>query len=289
MSFDYRFKEDVAIVTFPAGFLEENRGLKVCCKRGLKLADVADTDIFKNDLSGVFVRVSDPTDIVEFVIEKCSLANPLPQLGDLAIFPNDDFARGFIFDWRQYLDTFGTGSYTISVNFTISGIQGGYVWGQFDLLPYSIYNARGTARVYSEFNSKYQKLNVDFTNSNFKDTLRFNGFFGDRQPNMEINNLITKGRKSQKATRENVNIYTLTTDPVQICITRDLLDLHLLVEDKQLWSDHNASNHDYLIFDKGVVIVETAEIEYIKRSRLAMLTVKFGDRDMIDKSYYNRK
>ena len=39
---------------------------------------------------------------------------------------------------------------------------------------------------------------IDYTNSNHKDSIRFNGFFGNRTPNTEINNLITKGRKVEK-------------------------------------------------------------------------------------------
>jgi len=81
----------------------------------------------------------------------------------------------------------------------------------------------------------------------------------------------------------------LSSDPIDIAITRRLIDFHFLNEDTLLITDHNASNHNYLLFDFQVSFKETSELEYIKRSRLAWLTAKFGDRDLLNKSYYNEQ
>ena len=144
-------------------------------------------------------------------------------------------------------------------------------------------------RIYSEPSSYSQKELIDYTNSNVKDSIRFKGFFGHRQPKTEINNLITKGRRVEKTTRENLNEYTLKTDPLEIVVTRRLIDFHFLNEDKLLITDHNAYNHDYNLFDKKVVLEESAELEYYERNRWAKLTAKFGDREKLDKSYYNEE
>ena len=101
--------------------------------------------------------------------------------------------------------------------------------------------------------------------------------------------MITKGRKVEKVTRENLNEYELRTDPIEVVITRRLIDFHFLNEDLLLITDHNTSNHDYLLFDKKVVLEESPEIEYIERSRWAKMIVKFGDRKKLDKSYYNEE
>ena len=284
---NYRKKIDVNVIRFPKGFEEEDRGLKGCCKPCKVLASSTDLDNEKNDITGVYIKSSDVSDIVTFSITKCGTSGALSQLGDVGIFPNDDLLVGFIYNWREYLTTYGIGTYTIRVDFTISGVTGGYVMGMYDLNEFSIDSARGTVRVWSEFNSYFQKDLADFTNSNFKDSVRFNGFFGNREPKTEVNNLITKGRKVEKITRENLNMWTLRTDPVTICVTRRLLNFHFLCEDTILISDHNASNHDYLLFDVPVVIEDTPEIEYIDRSRLAKITATFGDRAKLSKSFYN--
>jgi len=283
---NYRNKICFDVIRFPNGFDEESRGLEVCCVPLLKLA--SDTnDGYKNDITGVAIKLSSLTDIVDFSIFKCGNPIALQNLGTVGSYPQDDLVVGFMFDWKQYLSVYGAGLYTIKVEFTISGIVGGYNYGQYDLKAYSIQTARGTVRVWSEPNSYYQKELIDYSNSNHKDSLRFNGFFGNRTPNTEINNLITQGRKVEKVTRENLNQYTLKSDVVDIRITRRLLDFHFLNEDTLLLSDHNASNHDYLLFDVPVVVDESPEIEYIERSRLAWITATFGDRKKLDKSYYN--
>jgi len=285
---NYRNKICYDIIRFPIGFDEEDRGLEVCCLPLLKLASTL-TDGYKNDITGVAIKKSGASDLVEFKIYKCGDAVALPNLGDIGTYPQDDLVVGFIYDWRQYLSAYGPGLYTISIEFNISGIVGGYDYGQYDLKAYSIATAKGTVRVWSEPNSYYQKELIDYTNSNHKDSIRFNGFFGNRTPNTEINNLITRGRTVEKVTRENLNQYTLKSDVIDIRITRRLLDFHFLNEDKLLLSDHNESNHDYLLFDVPVSVEETPEIEYIERSRLAWLTATFGDRRKLSKSYYNLK
>jgi len=286
---NYRQKICVKVITFPEGFDEEDRlGCKTpCCVSQLKLASTTDDDNYKNDITGIPIKTSDVTDIVDFVIEKCGNPIPLPNLGEILVAPQDDLLVGFIFDWKQYLIAYGVGEYKITVNFTISGVTGGYLYGQYDLKNYSVTNAMYTSRIWSEYNSFFQRELMDFTNSNFKDSVRFFGTFGTRQPETEINQLITKGRKSEKITRENLNKWTLNTDPLSIDITRQLLNWHFLNEDVCLMSDHNKYNHDYLLFDIPVVLQETATVEYLDKDRGAKITAIFGDRKKLDKSYYN--
>ena len=218
-----------------------------------------------------------------------SNGNVIPNLGEVAVFPNDPMAVGFIYDWRQILAAHGPGCYLIKINFTIAGITGGYTHGSYDLRHFTVANAMGTVRIRSKFNTFYQKLSTDFTNSNFTDCVRFNGFFGDRQPKTQFRNIIGKNRRKAKATRENLNEYKLRTDPLHICITRQLVDFHLLNEDECYLSDHNYHNHDYLLLDKPVIPIESAEFDPIYKSRLSKLEATFGDRDLLDKNYYRQQ
>lgn len=285
---DYRFKNNALIVRFPKGFEEENRGLKDCCRcKQLVLAHPTETESWKNDCKGVYVKKNEITDLVTITMED-STGNVVSNEGEQAVFPNDNLAFGFIYDWQSVLNTHGIGCYTIKINFTIAGITGGFTWGTYDLRQYSIESARDTVRVKSKFNSYWQKLQIDFTNSNFVDSVRFNGLFGKRQPKTQIENLVDIGRKIVKPTRENLNEYTLETDPLSICITRQLIDFHLLNEDECFITDHNRTNHDYLLLDKPVAVIESPEIDYIDGSRLAQITATFGDRNLLDKNYYRQ-
>lgn len=295
---NYRKKNHYDIITFPQDLTEEDRlkCKKPCCKGFLALASSSSTDDWKNDHFGFALKRSNISDIVTFTIEKCG-TGVVPNLGLTPTFPEDPLAIGFVWDWRQHLIANGIGKYKVSVSFTISGVSNSFDIATFELKEYSIDAARGTVRLKTKFNSKYQKLNIDFTNSDYFDTIRLNGFFGNREPNTEINELITKGRVSEKVTRENLNEYTLRTDPIGIGYTRRLIGdargsistVHLLAGDSIEITDHNASNHDYFIQNLQVVPMDEPDIEYIDRSRHAKMTVKFGDRKKLDKSYYNQK
>lgn len=286
---NYRFKEKVSIIRFPAGFSEEDRGVKLgCCENFLALASLTSTDSYKNDVELAFVKKSDLTDIVTFTIEKCGTDGVLTNLGDVAVFNQDTLAVGFMFDWKQYLTTYGEGVYTIKVIFTISGIPGGYDWGVYDLKTFSINTAANTIRVKSTFDSFSMSENIDFSNSNCLTTLRLNGYFGNPQDNTEIKQLITKGRVSQKTTRENLTQYELSTIPLLVMFTRRLR-FQLLNQDECFISDHNKTNHYYNLFDKAVVLSESAEFTYRTGSRLADVKASFGDRSKDQKSFYNRQ
>ena len=286
---DYRIKKNYPIIELPKGYEEEKRVKCTPCStcNQLVLASETGSNSWENDVKGVYIKKGLATDIVNFTMEDCD-GNVLTNLGQSVTFPHDNLAVGFIYEWQQILSTYGSKCYTIKANFNIAGVTGDYTIGKYDLKSYSIESARRTVRVFSEFNSYYLKDKIDFTDSNFKDSVRFGGYFGNRQPKTEINNLINKGRKVEKVTRENLNVYELRTYPLNICITRQLLDFHFLNEDKILISDHNSTNHDYLLFDKDVVLENSADVNYRDGSRLADITATFGDREKLSKSFYNK-
>ena len=284
---DYRFKEKVAIIRFPTGFSEEDRGVKLgCCENFMVLASSSSNDSYKNDIELAFIKRSTLTDIVTFTIEKCGTTGALTNLGTVAVFNQDTLAVGFMFDWKQYLTTYGEGTYTIKVIFTISGIAGGYDWGVYDLKEFSITTAANTIRVKSTFDSYSLSENIDFSNSNCLTTLRLNGYFGDPQDNTEVKQLITKGRVSQKTSRENLTQYELSTVPLLVMFTRRLR-FQLLNQDECFISDHNKTNHYYDLFDKAVVLAEGSEFIYRTGNRLADVKASFGDRRKNQKSFYN--
>ena len=220
-----------------------------------------------------------------FKLEDCKGVE-LPNYGVEGLFPNDDLAVGFIYDWKEILQNHGKGTYTIRVDFTIAGLSGGYELRKMDLRNYSFDNVKNSVRIYSEFNSYFEPDDIDFTGSNFKDTVRFNGFFGNREPETEVSNLIGKNREVEKVIRENLNKHTLRTDLIEIGMSNQLIDFHLLSQDVTKISDYNRFNHDYNILDKSVVLIDTPKVEYKEMDRRMLLTATFGDKKMQDRSFY---
>ena len=286
---DYRHKNCFNVAKLPDTFEEQVRQNCNNCKdcKEMVLANTLETETYKNDYTGVYLKKSSASDLVLFEMLD-STGAVITNYGDVVTFPQDVLTEGFVYDWKQVLLNHGEGCYGIRVKFDIAGVEGEFMWGKYDLFKYTIKRALTTVRVASEFNSYLLSVDVDFTGSTFRDSVRFHGYFGDRQPETEINNLVDKGRKIVKTTRENLNSYSLMSDPLTINITKQLIDFHFLNEDKMFISDYNAHNHNYQYLDYPVALSGTADVKYTVGTRLASLTANFSDRALNQKSYYNQ-
>jgi len=283
---DYRKKEDFQVIKLPKPLINEDRGLIECCCNYEVFADESSNDTWKNDITGRKIQRFNDSDIVTFKIKKCGVSGYLTNYGTDAIFPNEPLAVGFMFNWKQYLTTYGAGMYTIEVEFTISGVTGGYTIGNFQLLPYNTQLLDGTVRIRSHYSSYSLEEEFDYTGSNFVDTIRFEGMFGLMQPNSEVNNLVDKGRKVVKTSREFVKSYELKSNPLGNCFTELILN-HLLNEDDCFISDHNSMNHSYQYLDFPVSLNQLSNFDYPGSGRKIVINGNFGDRTKITKSLYN--
>ena len=282
---NYRKKEDFNVVKLPSGLQPEDRGLIECCCAYDVYADLTSNDSWKNDVKGVYLKRSISGDTATFKILDCQ-NNVLTNLGTVLNFPNDPLTKGFVYDWKQYLQTYGAGVYTIKIEYSISGITDTLIVGAFNLQQYSLEKLDDTIRIKSLFNSYSMEEEIDFTGSNFVDTVRSAGYFGLMQPNVEVNNLINKGRKMVKTTREYVKSYELTCEPLTSCESPLILK-HLLNEDGCFISDYNVSNHSYLYNDFPVIVSGEINCEYPSNARLMRLKATLNDQIKNKKSLYN--
>lgn len=280
-----RTRRKYTSIKFPDLFIEQNRGLKDCCCKYFVLASLTETESWKNDISSAWVKLSNVLDSVTFTLKKNGVvANFIPVVNE---FINEESAFYTTIEWRDVLATDGVGCYTLEITFEISGVTGSFIWGEYDLKPYTIQNALKTARVSALFNAYHETEQIDFTGSNVPSTHRFFGFIGKRQPNMEIDNIIYSNREMKRVIRENLNDYEIITDPSDECIIKPLIDLYLLSENELFISDYNAHNHSYRYLDLPVIVAESPSIEYKDFSRKAVLTCKVSDKFKQNRTYYN--
>ena len=269
-------------IKLPQSFVEQDRGLVDCCCVALVLGSSAES--WKNDLTSFWMKLSDGLDSVSFDILNCS--GEVIDSFTSTPFPNDSNAYYATCDWGQILSTYGQGEYTLAISYSISGVSGQLLWGDYKLLPYSIHNALKTARVRAIFNGKQMIDGIDFTNSNVESTHRFYGYIGNRQPNMEIDNIIYDNREMKRVIRENLNDYEIITDPEDECILRPLLELFLISENELFISDYNAHNHSYRYLDLPVIVSESPSVEYKDFSRKAVLKCKVADKFKNSRTFY---
>jgi hypothetical protein len=283
-----RHKREFKSIKLPKPFIEQNRGWKqdcCVCSPMLTLASLTDSQTWKNDVSSAWIKLSNPTDVVSFQLYKNNtLTTYTPTL---VSFPNESDAYYTTIQWKDVLSSDGIGCFELRVSYNISGVVGDYVWGSYNLREYSIQNALKTARIRVKFNLQQEIEGINFTNANVEDCIRFNGFIGERQPNTEIDNLIYQNREVKTVVRENLNKYTITTDPSEECLITKLTDLYLLSENEMFISDYNAHNHSYKYLDLPVIVEESPEIDYLDiLQRKAKLTCIVGDRRKNKRTFY---
>jgi len=279
-----RTKKEYNSVKLPEIFIEENRGYFRCCCEANVLASTTSSDSWKNDITSAWIKLSDLTDTATFELYKdgqLATYQPTP-----VTFPKEPLARYVTIPWSSVLGIDGAGCYRLDITFSIAGVSQTFTWGKYKLKPYSIENALETARVRAIFNAYNEIEQIDFTDSKVVDTLRFYGFIGNAQPNMEIDNIIYDNREMKKVIRENLNTYEIITDPICEDFTKALKDLYLLSENELFISDYNAHNHSYRYQDLPVIVTESPEIEYYDFSREAKLTCIVGDKFKNKRSYY---
>jgi hypothetical protein len=250
-----RHEKEFKSIKLPKPFTEQNRGWKqdcCVCSPMLTLASLTDSESWKNDVTSAWIKLSDPTDVVSFQLYKNNVLTTYTPT--LVAFPNESDAYYTTIQWKDVLASDGIGCFELRVSYDISGVTGNYVWGSYNLREYSIQNALKTARIRVKFNLQQEIEGINFTNANVEDCIRFNGFIGERQPNTEIDNLIYQNREVKTVVRENLNKYTITTDPSEECLITKLTDLYLLSENEMFISDYNAHNHSYKYLDLPVIV-----------------------------------
>jgi hypothetical protein len=271
-------------IKLPDTFEEPNRGFKICCECPMKVL-AGGSETWENDITSAWIKLSSQSDAAAFVLKKNGIiASYIPAVNE---FPNEENAFYATIPWADVLSSDGIGCYSLEIEYNISGIQGSIFWGQYDLLPYSTENALETARIRVKYNLRQEIEGINFTGANVEDCIRFHGFIGDRQPNMEIDNLIYQNRVVKTVVRENLDQYTITTDPLEECFILPLTDLFLLSENEMYISDYNAHNHSYRINDIPVIVEESPEIDYLDRfQRKAILSCVVGIRRKNRRTYY---
>jgi hypothetical protein len=278
-----RFLREYSAISLPTDFVEQDRGADDCCCEYLVLGS-AGSDTWKNDKTSAWIKLSDPTDIFSFALYKNGVITsylPVP-----VPFPSEPNAYYTTISWIDVLNSDGIGCYELKIDYDISGVIGSVSWGKYNLKPYTVANALGTARVRALFNGIQETEGINFTNSNVDYSFRFPGFIGSQQPNTETDNIIYGNREMKRVIRENLNTYEINTDPLTECFIRPLMTLFLLSENELFISDYNVFNHSYRYLDLPVIVNESPEITYFDFSRKASLKCKVEDKFKNKRTYY---
>lgn len=281
-----RCKEDVQLIQLPVIFNEEERGFFECCEPELVLGSNT-TDSWKNDITPAWVKMYSGSDSATFTLKKNgedAIYQP-----EVLEFPEDEFSRYVEIHWKDVLASDGIGCYTIFIETEIAGMEFSYNWQntEYNLLPYSIENARGTARLRAVFNHFHEIEGIDFKGANVNGTIRFYGQIDGKKPNTEVSTFVYANREINTIVAENIPSWEMKTDPLKEQRLEQIVDLYLLSNVELYISDYNKHSHSYKTLDLPVYLKETAEVEYTELTRIATLMVTLWKRQRNERTYYS--
>ena len=252
-----------------------------CCFVNLVLAGGSETH--QNDITSFLFLAILPTDTIDFFLEKESggvfsevavlNGSALGILFGLGTLTNP-LLTGFKLNWADVLIAFGEGNYRIRTDRVLVTGSDSILSINYNLKTYSAILADNT--IWIEWIQNGQIIDgFDYTGLNWFQSVRFPGFFGERQTefeeeiwkdtnfeNFQIRNELTFNHKCQIGVMPS-------------CIG-DILD-NLFQADTILITDYNQKNYDYTIIRKPVKLTEINETTYDK-NRQAVYNLTFSDR-----------
>ena len=257
---------------------------KECCYNHKVFASSSDLDPYKNDFSGFYHKRQITSETCKFILIQTS--NQVEhELNDstFGIFKNfgsianEQNLTTFVLDWKKVLNELGEGSYKVVKRVNLIGIEKETQYLVYSLSEYSSLKSDKTVRIDVTMSGLLEKENIDFTDSDFKDSIRVPGFFGRRDPTFEEDNLIDRNYQKRQISMKQTNEYKFQTNLIPECVTSLIYDFLLFSQDIRV-NDYNLNNHSYKYKDFLVKLENNEGTRYLVKSRKASLNLVFSDK-----------
>jgi len=266
----------------------QDRGFAECCYTNLVLADLSDTSAYRNDFTTVYYKRQTPNDTVVYQLIGASTGTAVLVDGTHGTLYDYNGAEQpdlsyFRIEWRDVLSTIGEDTFTIRMVQTIAGVVNNVdSIVSYTLKQFTLALADNTVRMDWTMNGTLEKEGVNFKNTNYTNSVRTTGFFGDRTPNIEQDNLLYSNRKGvdyyqEQITMSNSYSYVYQASNVPECVTRPIFDEGIFGNEIFI-SDYNKNNHSYLYELLPVLLEDANGIDYPVKGRKAYINLTFADR-----------
>ena len=255
-----------------------------CCYCYTVFGDTSSTDDYKNDYSGFFFERQTSSDTIDFVLiesdgtEYIISDDTYGTFKDFGDITDNGNLSTFILSWKKVLTLLGAGSYTIRKDKNIAGVTISETSLNYELFQYTNALADGSVRIDCTQNGTLRHFNTNFKGSEFKDSLRIEGFFGNKTPKYTQDNIVFSNDVSTQISMSQENEYLYECDellPKEV--TSHLFDFILFGNDIYM-NDYNSDNHSYDYVKVPVEFLDTENTTYYRRNRNVKLSLKFSDR-----------
>ena len=258
---------------------EEDRAFVArCCYENLALA--GGTELFQNDIKAVLFKALDPTDTIDFFLEKegAEIAilndNTLGTFFPLGSFATQPLLAGFKLEWEEVLSAHGEGNYKIRIERNLVVGNDILFTINYNLKTFTAELADNT--IWIEWVHDGQIIDeLDYTGIEWFQSIRLPGFFGNKQTEFDEEIFKDSDFKTFQIRNELTFPRLVEIGPIPSCVG-DFLPNLVQANIIQI-TDYNVRNHDYFLQQKVVRLSEINETTYDKE-RLAVYNLTFTDR-----------
>lgn len=264
-----------------------DRGFSKCCYENLVLADLTDSDPYKNDFSGAYFKRETPSSTCVFkLVDTVTLTEYFLNSDLYGTFQDFGGVQNdltfYVVDWRKVLNLLGAGSYQIKKELDIAGIPVDVYSNTYTLRHFSIDVADKTVRIDCNQDGKLIKIDTDFKGTGYQTSIRLRGFFGRAEHSFEQDNIAQRNYKFVQNTMMNKSEYTFQGLQIPECITDELWNF-VLMGNELFVSDYNKNNHSYKYEILPVKLEGNDGTEFFVTDRAVNINLKFTDRFEMNK------
>ena len=255
----------------------------VCCVAQYVLADLTDSENYKNDKTAVLYKRLLAADTIVYTLQKYTTSwqdldtlndNTWGTYYDFGSLANTDL-KGYLLDWNLVLGFEGEGNYRIKIARTILGASDTLYTAVFALRNYSIDLADMTVRL--EWSQNGNIIDgIDYTDCNWYQQIRVPGFFGNEQHSKEEVTWKDSSYNQFQIRSDVVKSYSLELGWIPACMVEQFF-YNWLQGVQLLVTDYNVENFDWGLLRRVMFFEAIEDTEYHHKERLAKYKLKLTD------------
>jgi len=264
----------------------EDRSSGICDYTIPVLASTTDDSLYKNDILGLLYKKADSSFNIDlFLVDEAGTEyalndNTYGTFFDFGDFTYEPDVIAYQVAWRLVLNVIGAGCYSFKRVVTEFGVDTTFYSCCYDVQEFTTDLAEGTVRVETVMNGYLKDLDINYKGINWGSHLRFEGFFGNRQPKYDQTVIINTNEEQNLNQQDLTSEYFLSSKIVpHKCITAPLYDYYLRGSELYI-SDYNRHNHSYDYKSFPVFLGDVENVKYLERNRGAVVSVRFTEKQL---------
>lgn len=268
-------------VTLPK--IPDEKTFNKCCYCHPVLADTGGSEDYKNDFNGFYYQRQMASDTCDFKLvqgngtEITIIDDTYGTFKDFGAIDTNSELKTFIVSWKKVIDTLGVDTYKVKKDTTVAGVSIVETSLGFDLKQYTTALANKTIRLDCTQDGSLRHLSVDFKGSEYVDSIRMEGFFGNKTPSYTQDNIVFANDVSTQISMMQENEYSMESGLLPFEAITRIYD-EILLGNKLFINDYNLDNHSYDIVKQEVMFESNENTTFYRGNRNANINLKFSDR-----------